>query len=53
MGRPLLTKDPDKINVVKAWVAQLHNRNRSNLANVGSLLQQATKMIDLINKEYH
>jgi hypothetical protein len=53
LGRPLLTNDPDKINLVKAWVAQLHNRNHSNLGNIRYLLKQATSVIDLINKEYH
>jgi hypothetical protein len=53
MGRRLLTEDPDKINHVKGWIAQLHNRNLSNLGNARGLLKQATKVIELINKEYH
>jgi hypothetical protein len=53
IARPLLTKDPDKINVVKVWIAQLHNRNLSNLGNVRRLLNQATKVIDLINEKYY
>ena len=50
---PLLTKDPDKINLVKGVSAQLYNRNLSNYFQLISLRKQATGIIALIKKEYH
>ena len=51
--KPLLTKDPDKINLVKGVTALLYTRNLSNYFQLIRLRRQATNIIELIKKEYH
>jgi hypothetical protein len=51
--RSLITKDPDKINLVKGLVSQLYNRNLSNYFSVIQFRKQAADIIELIKKEYH
>jgi len=51
--KPLLTKDTDKINLVKGVTAQLYNRNLSNYFQLIGLRRQAANIIELIKKEYH
>ena len=51
--RPLITKDPDKINLVKGLAAQLYNRNLSNYQWLIRFRKEAANIIELIKKEYH
>jgi hypothetical protein len=51
--RPLITKDPDKVNLVKGLAAQLYNRNLSNYFHLILFRKQATDIIKLIKKEYN
>ena len=51
--RSLITKDPDKINLVKGIVAQLYNRNLSNYNQMVQIRKEAVNIIGLIKKEYH
>jgi hypothetical protein len=51
--RPLLTKDPDKINLVRGLAAQLYNRNHSNYLWVIQFRKYAIHIMELIKKEYH
>ena len=51
--RSLITKDPDKINLVKGLTAQLYNRNLSNYFSLVAFRKQAANIIELIKKEYH
>jgi hypothetical protein len=51
--RSLITKDPDKINLVKGLAAQLYNRNHSNYFWLIRFHKQAVHIIELIKKEYH
>ena len=50
--RSLITKDPDKINLVKGLTAQLYNRNLSNYFSLVAFRKQAANIIELIKKEY-
>ena len=50
--RSLITKDPDKINLVMGLAAQLYNRNLSNYNLLINFRKQAADIIDLIKKEY-
>jgi hypothetical protein len=49
---PLLTNDPDKINLVKGLAAMLYNRNNANYLWLFRFRKEVTNIIDLINKEY-
>ena len=51
--KPLLTKDPDKINYVKGLTAQLHTRNQANINGLKELLRKAISTIKLLKKEYY
>ncbi|MBI1779923.1 MAG: hypothetical protein HYR66_00915, partial [Sphingobacteriales bacterium] len=51
--KPLLTTDPDKINLVKGLAAQLYNRNLVNYFWLIRFRKQAADIIELIKKEYH
>jgi hypothetical protein len=51
--RPLLTKDTDKINLVKGLAAQLYGRNHSNYLWVIQFRKYAIHIMELIKKEYH
>jgi hypothetical protein len=51
--KSLLTKDPDKINLVKGLAAQLYSRNLLNYFWLIRFRKQATDIIELIKKEYH
>jgi len=51
--RPLITKDPDKINLAKGLAAQLYNRNLSNYSWLVIFKNELAKTIALIKKEYH
>ena len=51
--RSLITKDPDKINLIKGIVAQLYNRNLSNYNQMVQIRKEAVNIIGLIKKEYH
>ena len=51
--KPLLTKDPDKINYVKGLAAQLHTRNTANANALNLLLKKAIRTIELLKKEYY
>ena len=51
--RSLITKDPDKINLVKGLVALLFNRNLSNYYQLINTRKEADNIIGLIKKEYH
>ena len=50
--KSLLTKDPDKINIVKGLAAQLYSRNLLNYYWLTRFRKQATDIIELIKKEY-
>jgi len=49
----LVTKDPDKINLVKGLAAQLYTRNLSNYEHLIRFRKEAVDIIALIKKEYH
>ncbi len=51
--RSLITKDPDKINLVKGLTAQLYNRNLSNYFWLIRFRKAAADITELIKKEYH
>ncbi len=51
--RPLLTKDADKINLVKGLAAQLYMRNLANYLWVIQFRKMAIHIMELIKKEYH
>ena len=51
--KSLITKDPDKINLVKGLTAQLSNRNLSNFYQLIQIRKEAVNIIGLIKKEYH
>jgi hypothetical protein len=51
--RPLITTDPDKINLAKGLAAQLYNRNLSNYSWLVIFKKEVAKTIALIKKEYH
>jgi len=50
---PLITKDPDKINLVKGLAAMLYNRNLSNCFSMIQFRKEAANIIELIKKEYN
>src|SRR5688572_13506866 len=50
--KSLITKDPDKIDLVKGLTAQLYNRNLSNYQWLIIFRKEATNIIELIKKEY-
>lgn len=50
---PLLTKDPDKINLVKGLAAELYSRNLLNYFWLIRFRKEATNIIELIKKEYN
>ena len=51
--KPLLTTDPDKINLVKGLAAQLYSRNLLNYFWLIRFRKEAANIIELIKKEYH
>jgi len=51
--KSLITKDPDKINLVKGLTAQLSNRNLSNYFQLIRFRKETVNIIELIKKEYH
>jgi hypothetical protein len=51
--KSLITKDPDKINLVRGLAAQLYNRNLSNYQWLIRFRKEAVNIIELIKKEYH
>jgi len=51
--RPLITKDPDKINLAKGLASQLYNRNLSNYSWLVIFKNEVEKNIALIKTEYH
>ena len=51
--KPLLSTDPDKINLIKGLAALLYNRNLVNYFWLIRFRKQAAEIIELIKKEYH